>query len=256
MTGAQRLEASLRAPRWAGRPALMPYLTAGYPDRSGFSALLRRVAAVADAVEIGVPFSDPMADGVSIQASSRTALENGVTLRWIVATLAKMDPRPDAPLLLMSYLNPLLAYGVPGLMRDAAAAGVCGLIIPDLPWEECGAVREEAQEAGLALVQLVTPITPPDRLATLTAGSRGFVYAVTMTGVTGGEVLPAALRDYLDRIRVVSPVPVCAGFWIRTPEQVEGLTGLADGVIVGSALIDVLARGEDPIAFLKALVGA
>jgi tryptophan synthase alpha chain len=234
----------------------MPYLTGGYPDRSGFAALLRRVAAVADAVEIGVPFTDPMADGVSIQASSRAALEGGVTLKWIIATLAGMAPRPDTPLLLMSYLNPLLAYGVPELMRDAAAAGVCGLIIPDLPWEECGAVDEEARRAGLALVQLVTPITPPDRLVKLTAASRGFVYAVTMTGVTGGEVLPTALRDYLDRIRAVSPVPVCAGFGIRRPEQVEHLTGLADGVIVGSALIDVLARGEDPVTFLKELVGA
>jgi len=233
----------------------MPYLTAGFPDRPGFSDLLRRVAGVADAVEIGVPFTDPMADGVSIQASSRAALENGVTLRWIVETLAGMEPRPDAPLLLMSYLNPLLAYGVPALVRDAAAAGVCGLIIPDLPWEECGPVRGEADAAGLALVQLVTPITPAERLATLAAASRGFVYAVTMTGVTGGEVLPAALRDYLARIRAVSPVPVCAGFGIRRPEQVARLTGLADGVIVGSALIDVLGRGEDPVAFLKALVG-
>jgi len=254
MTGAKRLEASIRAPRHAGRPALMPYLTAGYPTREGFADLLRSVAAVADAVEIGVPFTDPMADGVTIQASSHVALDNGVTLPWILETLAAMDPRPDAPLLLMSYLNPVLAYGLERLARDAAAAGVSGFIIPDLPFEESEALRARAEAEGLALVQLVTPVTPPERLAMLGAASRGFVYTVTMTGVTGGDALPGDLRAYLARVREAASVPVCAGFGIRRPEQVAALTGHADGVIVGSAVIQELAEGRDPVAFLRALM--
>lgn len=254
ITGAERLEAALRTPKHPGRPALMPYLVAGYPDRERFLAVLQRVAEVADAIELGVPFTDPMADGVSIQAASRVALEAGTTLPWILQTLADMSPRPAAPILLMSYLNPLLSYGWRELMTDAEQAGVCGFIIPDLPWEEGEEVRAQAAGVGIAVVQLVTPVTPPDRLARLAGASRGFVYAVTMTGTTGGDVLPEDLADYLARIKAVTEVPVCAGFGIRRPEQVTALTGHADGVIVGSALVDVLQRGADPVAFLRGLV--
>ena len=251
MTGAERLEAALRTPKRPGRPALMPYLTAGFPRREGFGELLARVSSVADAIELGVPFSDPMADGVSIQAASQAALQDGVSLRWILEMLGETER--ECPVLLMSYLNPLLAYGFSDLARDAAAAGVCGLIVPDLPFEECGPLREAAEGAGLGLVQLVTPLTPPGRLETLAAASRGFLYAVTMTGTTGGEV-PDDLSDYLGRLRAAASVPVCAGFGIRRAAQVQALTGHADGVIVGSALIDVLRRGEDPLAFLAGLV--
>lgn len=247
-----RLEAAVRDPRRPGLPALLPYLTAGYPTRPGFADLLRRVSDVADAIEIGVPFSDPMADGVSIQQSSRVALEHGVTLRWILDTLA--DTPVETPLLLMSYLNPLLAYGLERLAEDASQVGVCGLIVPDLPWEECGDLKRDAEAAGLGLVQLVTPVTPADRLATLCGASRGFVYAVTMTGVTGGDVLTDDLQAYLARVRDAAVAPVCAGFGIRRHEQVAALTGHADGVIVGSALIDTLARGDDPVAFLRGLI--
>jgi tryptophan synthase alpha chain len=234
----------------------MPYLTAGFPTMEGFADLLRRVAALADAVEIGVPFTDPMADGVTIQDASRVALENGTTLRWIVQTLAEMDPKPDAPVMLMSYLNPLLAYGIDDLVRDAAAAGVSGLIIPDLPWEECEQIRLAAEAVGMGLIQLVTPVTPPERLRMLAQASRGFVYTVTMTGVTGGQALPPDVADYLDTVREAATAPVAAGFGIRRAEQVQALTGHADGVIVGTALIDVLTKGEDPEAFLRGLVDA
>lgn len=248
----ERLEQGVRAV--SGRPALLPYLTAGFPEREGFAELLMRVAEIADGVEIGVPFSDPMADGVSIQGSSQVALSQGVSLRWILETLRELPERPAAPLLLMSYLNPLLAYGLEPLARDAAAAGVSAFIIPDLPWEESADARAALGAAGLGLVQLVTPLTPPERLQMLAKGSRGFVYAVTMTGTTGGDALPDDLTDYLARVREAADVPVCAGFGIRRREQVAALTGHADGVIVGSALIDTLAEGGDPIAFLRGLL--
>ncbi len=253
MTPAERLSAAIRSPKHGG-PALLPYLTSGFPTMEGFGDLLRSVAEVADAMEIGVPFTDPMADGVTIQDSSRVALENGVNLRWILKTLT--ENRVDTPLMLMSYTNPLLAYGVDDLCRDAVAAGVCGLIVPDLAFEESELLRGPAEAHGLGLIQLVTPVTPPDRLRMLCEASGGFVYAVTMRGTTGGAALPAEVPDYLDRVRAVSPVPVCAGFGIRGREQVDALRPHADGVIVGSAVIDRLANGQDVIAFLKELVGA
>jgi len=153
----------------------------------------------------------------------------------------------------MSYLNPLLAYGLERLVEEAPTAGVSGFIVPDLPWEECGPLRELTEGAGLALVQLVTPVTPDQRLATLGKASRGFVYAVTATGVTGGERDTEGIGDYLDRVRKRSRAPVCAGFGIRGPSQVAELAPHVDGVIVGSALLEVIERGEDPVAFLEGL---
>ncbi len=248
----QRLEASIRSPRAPG-PAIMPYLTAGYPEREGFGALLREVGAVADAIEVGVPFSDPMADGATIQRAGRAALEAGVTLRWILQEVRAASPEVNAPIVLMSYLNPLLAYGLEALVDDAAAAGICAFIVPDLPWEESGELRTLAEARGLGMVQLVTPVTPPERLARLARGSAGFVYAVTITGITGGSGLPTDLAGYLDRVRAVSPVPVCAGFGIRTAADVAALDGHADGAVVGSALIDALDRGVRAEDFVRRL---
>jgi tryptophan synthase alpha chain len=207
-------------------------------------------------VEIGVPFSDPMADGMTIQRSSHAALRQGVSLGWILQTLRGMDELPRSPLLLMSYLNPLLAYGLDRLPADACAAGVCGFIVPDLPFEESEEIRSALDSQGLALVQMVTPVTPADRLAMLCRAARGFVYAVTMTGTTGKSVaVPDDVLEYMDRVRAVSPVPVCAGFGIRSAAQVERMTGHVDGVVVGSALVEVLERGDDPAAFLRGLRG-
>jgi tryptophan synthase alpha chain len=231
-------------------------MTAGFPDRSGFRDSLVAIASAADVVEIGVPFTDPMADGMTIQRASHAALAGGFTLPWLLEELGRMQPRPQAPLLLMSYLNPLLAYGLERLPAAAAQAGVAGFIIPDLPYEESAEVRAALDGQGLALVQMVTPVTPPERLAMLCAASQGFVYAVTMTGTTGRSVaVPDEVLAYMDRVRGVSPVPVCAGFGIRGAEQVERMKGHVDGVVVGSALVEVLERREDPAAFLRALRG-
>jgi len=237
-----------------GRPALVAFMTAGFPGRGRFAADLLKVGEAADVIEIGMPFSDPMADGMTIQRSSRVALANGVTLDWILAELATLAGRPRAPLLLMSYLNPLLARGIDRLAADARAAGIAGFIVPDLPFEECAELRAALDGVGIALVQMVTPVTPAARLAMLARESQGFVYAVTMTGTTGRDVaVPDAVLDYLDRVRSAAVVPVCAGFGIRHADQVTRLTGHADGVIVGSALVEVLERGEDPAAFLRGL---
>jgi tryptophan synthase alpha chain len=195
-----------------------------------------------------------MADGVTIQRSSRAAIEQGVTLQWILDELAAAQPKPDAPLLLLSYLNPLLAFGFEALAGRAAEAQVSGFIVPDLPYEESAPLRAALGEHDLALVQLVTPATPSDRLRLLCAGSQGFVYAVTRTGITGGQsALPAELAAYLDAVRAASELPVCAGFGIRNAEQVALVGAHADGVIVGSALVEALERGDDPVAFLRAL---
>jgi tryptophan synthase alpha chain len=156
----------------------------------------------------------------------------------------------------MTYLNPLLAFGYEALAARAAEVGVAGFIVPDLPYEERGPLAAALDPHGLALVQLVTPATPADRLEMICAGSQGFVYAVTKTGITGaGGALPAELASYLDRVKRASPLPVCAGFGVRDAAQVRSIGAHADGVIVGSALVEALERGADPGAFLRALRG-
>lgn len=252
--GHESIGAAIRAAAATGRPALVGFLTAGFPSRERFRADLATVAQTADVVEIGVPFTDPMADGMTIQRASRGALAQGVTLPWILDELRAMQPRPAAPLLLMSYLNPLLAYGLDRLPRAAREAGVSGVIVPDLPYEECAELRDALGAEDVGLVQMVTPVTPDARLRMLCEAARGFVYAVTMTGTTGKNVaVPDDVLGYLARVRAVSPLPVCAGFGIRSREQVARLRGHVDGVVVGSALVEVLERGEDPQAFLAGL---
>lgn len=246
----QRIEAAIRG---AGRTALVPYITAGYPEKDRFITTLKAIATEADVVEVGVPFSDPMADGVTIQRASHAAIAAGVSLRWILSELAAHGPF-NAPIVLMSYLNPLLNYGYEKLARASAAAGVCGFIVPDLPIEESRDLRTALDAQGLALIQLVTPATPPERLKTLCQASRGFIYAVTVTGITGGaRDLPAEVTSYLDRVRGIATLPVCAGFGVRRAEQVKALAPHADGVVVGSALVEQLEAGADPVVFLRSL---
>jgi tryptophan synthase alpha chain len=248
-----RLSSAIHAAAARGEPALVAFLTAGYPSAARFREHLAAVASAADVVEIGVPFTDPMADGVTIQRSSQEALRQGVSLRWILAELGAMQ-RPAAPLVLMSYLNPLLNYGYAQLAADAARAGVCGFIVPDLPFDEGDELRAALAAAGVAMVQMVTPVTTPERMARVCAASEGFVYAVTMTGTTGRSVaVPDSVLQYLAAARRAAQVPLCAGFGIRSREQVLRLAGTVDGVIVGSALVEVLERGDDPAVFLRSL---
>jgi tryptophan synthase alpha chain len=253
MKAHERVTAAIRAANEAGRTGLVPFVTAGYPEPRDFISTLKTVAAIGDVVEVGIPFSDPMADGMTIQRSSFEALRKGVSLAWIFDELEKAGGF-DAPLVMMSYLNPLLAFGYERLADRALATGVCGFIVPDLPFEESAEIREVLESRGLGLIQLVTPATPDGRLKTLCDASRGFVYAVTITGITGGDAgLPGDLAGYLDRVSAVSAIPVCAGFGIRQAADVAAVGAHAAGAIVGSALVEVLERGEDPTGFLTSL---
>lgn len=255
MNAHERISTAINAAKEAGRPALVPFITAGYPEPKEFIATLTDVAMVGDVVELGIPFSDPMADGMTIQRSSFVALQKGVSLKWIFDQLDSVQGEIDAPLVMMSYLNPLLAFGYEALAERAIAAGVCGFIVPDLPYEESDDLRAALEANGLGLIQLVTPATPDDRLKTLCGASRGFVYAVTITGITGGGAgLPADLTDYLGRVAAASELPVCAGFGIRSADDVAAVGQHAAGAIVGSALVEVLERGEDPKPFLQSLI--
>ena len=254
MQAHERIAAAVTAANDAGRPALVPFITAGYPEPQDFIATLKAIAEVGDVVELGIPFSDPMADGMTIQRSSFEALQKGVSLKWIFDQLDSVRGEVEAPLVMMSYLNPLLAFGYEALAERALAAGVCGFIIPDLPFEESDDIRAALEAKGLGLIQLVTPATPDDRLQTLCDASRGFVYAVTITGITGGGAgLPADLADYLDRVSGMSSIPVCAGFGIRAAKDVAAVGKHAAGAIVGSALVEVLERGDDPRDYLGSL---
>jgi tryptophan synthase alpha chain len=255
MSPSESIAAAIRTACARGEPALVAFLTAGFPSREKFREHLQAVAAGSDVVEIGVPFTDPMADGVTVQRSSHGALAQGVSLRWILSELEAMQ-RVSTPLLLMSYLNPLLAFGLDKLAETAGRAGVAGFIVPDLPFDESSPLRSALADRKIAVVQMVTPVTKPERMKLVCEHSQGFVYAVTRTGTTGKNVeVPTEVISYLEGVRQVSPVPVCAGFGIRSREQVERLRGHVDGVVVGSALVEVLERGENPTQWLRALRG-
>jgi tryptophan synthase alpha chain len=255
MTPSEKISAAITQAQ--GGTAIVAFITAGYPQREKFREHLIQIGNEADVVEIGVPFTDPMADGMTIQRSSREALRQGFSLRWLLDELQAMQRDgllPRAPLILMSYLNPLLAFGFDQLASAAGKAGVCGFIIPDLPYDEGEDLRAALAPHGLAIVQMVTPVTQPERLKKLCAATQGFVYAVTMTGTTGRTAsVPGEVTSYLDAVTAASRLPVCAGFGIRSHELVRQLQGHVAGVIVGSALVEVLENGQDPAAFLRSL---
>ncbi|MEN0067950.1 MAG: tryptophan synthase subunit alpha [Myxococcota bacterium] len=234
------LTEALRAPQ--REMALVAYVVAGYPSRAAFPDVLSAVAQVADAIEVGVPFTDPMADGVSIQRASEAALADGTDLPYILETVANCS----RPVALMGYLNPFLAGG-PDLASDLASANVRALIVPDLPLEERDVLD------GVPLVQLVTPLTPEGRIGALCDATAGFIYAVTGLSTTGTKSDLHQTPDTLARIRPHAQHPVLAGFGIRSATQVRALRGLCDGVIVGSALVDAIGRDEDPVDTLNAL---
>ena len=251
MTGSKYIEERIKAPKASG-PALIPFITAGYPNAEDFKQTLFEISKKADVIEIGVPFSDPMADGVTIQRSSHMAIENGVTLKWIFNQLKEINL--DTPIVLMSYLNPLYVFGMEELVKASLESGVDGFIVPDLPIEESKEFNDRLSEAGLALIQLVTPATPKDRIEMITNQSSGFIYAVTVKGVTGGEdALSADVTDYLKQVQEISKIPVCAGFGIREKSDVEMLANHVDGIIVGSAIVETIEQGNSPTEFLNQL---
>ena len=249
LIGAAALEQRLRG----DETAIVPYLTGGFPTLPAFQEALATITAGSIAVEIGIPFSDPMADGATIQESSRIALEAGATLDAILGAVEEQAPF-NSELVMMSYLNPLMAYGFDRLVPRLAGAGVAALVVPDLPLEESGELGAAARDHGIGLVQLVSPVTAQARLGDLARASEGFTYAVTMTGTTGGSVGSGPdVTGYLDRVRAASRAPVLAGFGVRTADQVRALAPHCDGVIVASALVEVLASGGDLVSFLQGL---
>jgi len=226
---------------------------AGFPSKRAFAELLVEVAARADVVELGLPFSDPTADGPVLAAAARRALAEGVHLAWVCELVRSLRAELDVGLVLMSYLNPLLAPGLERALEALARARFDGLIVPDVPLEESGELDELARAHGLARIHLVTPLSSPARRRALARASRGFLYAVTRTGTTGPRTDPAETVDYLRELRAFSPLPVCAGFGLSTPEHVRALAPHCDGVVVGSALTELLALGRDPLPLLDAL---
>lgn len=253
-TRTQRLADSVRA---VGDVKLIPYLMAGFPDAARSVELGRMYAASgAAAIEVGIPHSDPLADGPTIQAAGQAALEGGMTVTRALEVAAEVA-REGVPVVLMSYVNPILAYDARRFAADAAQAGVAGVTVPDLPPEESGPVAGWLQAAGLDTVFFVAPTSSEQRLAAGCAASSGFVYCVTVTGVTGARTeLAPGLEPLLARVREHTDLPVAAGFGISRPEHIRRLKGRADAAIVASALLDRVRRGEDPRPVLEELVAA
>jgi tryptophan synthase alpha chain len=242
-----RLAERLAALRERGEGALIPFITAGDPDLATTEALIPVLeASGADALELGVPFSDPIAEGPTIQRSSERALASKTTLHRILQLVKAVRPRVEMPIVLMGYANPFFTMGEANFAAAAAEVGVDGVIVPDLPPEEGASFYDALEAAGVAPVLLAAPTTTPERLALLAARTRGFLYYVALTGVTGARAQVAAdLEAGVRRARELADVPVCVGFGISTPEQVAEIRRYADGVVVGSALVDRLAAEPD-----------
>ncbi len=241
------------APVWSalragGRTALIPYLTAGYPDRDASEAALRAADGLADILEVGVPFSDPLADGPTIQRSTFEALQRGMTLAGTLELVRRAELR--TPVVVFSYLNPILRYGVDRFVRDADALGVAGVILTDLPAGGDPGVERTLLASPLDLIRLVAPTTRDDRLAEAVTDAEGFIYLVARLGVTGASrALADDLADSVARVRRATALPVAVGFGISTPAQAAIVARMADGVVVGSALVDAL--GHDGVAGVR-----
>ena len=243
-----RIAARFEALKREGRAGFVTYLQAYDPDPACSMAILRGLpSAGADVVELGVPFSDPMADGPSIQKAAQRALKAGATLAGVLAMVRDFRAEDEeTPVVLMGYLNPILSYGVPRFCCDAAASGVDGLIVVDLPPEEAEELAPHARDAGLDLIRLIAPTTDEARLPRVLAATTGFVYYVSIAGITGTRSATAEhLAEAVPRIRRHTDLPVAIGFGIRTPQQAAEAARLADAVVVGSALVDTLAAGLD-----------
>jgi tryptophan synthase alpha chain len=249
-TGAARIAAAFDDAEGA---ALMPYLMGGFPDQETATAVAAAYAdAGADLIELGVPFSDPLADGPTIHAADTAALAAGSTLESVLETCAAVGER--IPVALMVYANMILARGVEEFGALAAAAGASGVIVPDLPLEEQGPIAEALDERGLALIPLIAPTTPPERRAEICAGARGFVYLVSTVGVTGErQQLPPELTELISAAKDEASVPVAVGFGISTPEQASTVGELADGVIIGTRLVREVADAPDRDAAVAAV---
>jgi tryptophan synthase alpha chain len=258
-SGAKRIAAAFSRARGEGRAALIPYVVAGYPDaETSFAAALAAADAGADLLEVGLPYSDPLADGATLQRASGTALRAGATLESSLQLIERIGAaRPDLPLVPMGYANQVIGGGDgETVARRLAGAGAAGLIVADLTPDEGAPFEAVAREAGLAVIYLVAPTTPPERRAAIAARSGGFLYCVSLVGVTGARAaLPRTVGRLIRDVTAASPVPVGVGFGVSTPEHVRAIAKAgADGVIVASALVDALGPDGHDVEALGALV--
>lgn len=231
------------------RAAFIPYLTAGFPNREQFLEHAETLLERADLLEVGLPYSDPLGDGPTIQRSSEAVLRDGVTTKDVFDMVRTLRSRTSKPLIVMTYYNAIFCYrdgGEPGFFRDAAAAGADGVILPDLPPDEADSARAAAKEAGLSTIFLVAPTSTQERLALVTDACEGFVYAVSVTGVTGArEATSSEVPDLVQRIREVTDLPIAVGFGVSSGTTAAPVAAEADGVVVGSALIRTIDEGGD-----------
>ena len=254
--GRERIQAAFANALQRQSAALMPYFTLGYPDRETALDVLTAIAPYSDLLELGVPFSDPLADGPTIQRSTQRALEGSTTTAGCLSMVRELRARGvQTPAMLMGYVNPILAYGPARYVADAAAAGVDGFIVPDLPPEEADELEALANEAGLVLVHFLAPTSNARRVANVTGRAQGFIYLVSLTGVTGARAgLAAGLRQFVANVRAQAQVPLAVGFGISTAAQAAEVGDFADGVIVGSALINAVDAAVDKPAAARAFV--
>lgn len=239
-----------------GYKALIPYVTVGYPSIEDTVKTVQLLAENGcDIIELGIPFSDPLADGATIQGASYHAIHNGVTPGVCLDVARELCRKVSTPLVFMTYFNPVLNWGVRGFCAACARAGVSGLIIPDLPPEEGGETEKIAVKNGIDLIYLLSPASPQERIRLVCSRSRGFVYLVSVTGVTGTRsALPAGLDKFIGRVKRETRMPVCVGFGISTPSQAAEVARMADGVIVGSRIIQLMERGAASDAALRSFI--
>ena len=253
-TPAAKIASAFEKARREGRGVLIPYFMCGYPTAArSVELVLAAAEGGADIVELGMPFSDPLADGATIQHAGHIALERGMTIHGCMQVARQVAAQSDVPLLFMGHYNPVMAYGIERFCQAAAASGVCGLIIPDLPPEEALPLQQAAQEMGLALIFLVPPTTADERIAQIVQvagnGPKAFLYCVSLSGVTGSRTtLPAHLRSFIMRVRGYTKdhdLPLAVGFGLSTPEHIAEVTSYAEGAVVGSALVNLIDKHEE-----------
>jgi tryptophan synthase alpha chain len=251
---AQRIVKAFERAQKEGRGVLIPYFMSGYPSADqSVKIVLAAAEGGADIIELGMPFSDPLADGATIQHAGQIALDRGMTIKGCMQVAHQVAAQADVPLILMGYYNPILAYGLERFCKTARESGICGLIVPDLPPEEAMPLREAAMQEGITLIFLIPPTAPDERIARvveLTAsGPGGFIYCVSLSGVTGSrDELPTHLHSFIERVRGYTNntgIPLAVGFGLSTPQHIASITSYAEGAVVGSALVNLIDRYEE-----------
>jgi tryptophan synthase alpha chain len=248
-----RIASTFRRLGKTNEAALIPYVTVGYPSLDLTRHILPIIARQgADLIELGIPFSDPLADGATVQRASHAALEAGVTVADCMSVAAEARRSNEVPLLFMSYYNPIHRYGLDRFAQDAAASGVDGLIIPDLPPEEASAIKAACDAVGIDLIFLVAPTSTDERISRVVEMASGFIYCVSLVGVTGARSeLGASVGELIERVRKYTDLPLVVGFGISKPEQVEQVASIADGAVVGSALVNLIESFPEDEAILE-----